>query len=537
MQETIALVLTYVRMVWRFRWLALIGAFLVSAAGWVGVVALPNVFEVKTRVFLDTRSLLKPILKGLAVDTDVHSSTAQLMRRTLLVRPNLEEVARKTDMDLAAKTPEDFERMLDGLATEISVQGTAKDNIFLITYQNENPKLATKVVEAILNIFVEKSLRESRKDTSKTRQFIDRQITEYESRLDAAEERLKEFKQRNFNVMPNTGSNYYQRLGRTTTDLAAAEQALREANSRAKILQQQLEGQEPTFGLGPAFKAPAERDSFSPFDSRISELQASLDRLLLQFTDRHPDVTSTKRLMKSIEVQRDEYLQKRVQEEADAPPQAQSTPSVQENPVYQELQIEFGKASVDIAVQGERVKRQREVMEDLQSKVDTIFKVEAELKRLNRDYDINKKNFEALLVRREFLKLGEEAGQSTDNVQFNVLEPPREPVIPIGPNRPRLSSTVFVVGLGVGIGLALLLAMVRPGFYSKDSLNDVTDLPVLGTISRIWTRRELFRRRMEVVSFAGGCMALVIMFAGLMALYAAGIDIHGKVMVLGQRLL
>ncbi|MCP5152375.1 MAG: chain-length determining protein [Ectothiorhodospiraceae bacterium] len=541
MQEVLVLVITYVRIVWRYRWLALMTAGGLSAAGWVWVMLLPDQYEVETRVYLDTQSLLRPILKGLAIDTDAQSNTAQLMRRTLLVRPNLEAVARKTDMDLKAKTPQDFERLLDGLANQIKVSGTSRDNIFVIAYQNSDPKLATRVVEAILNLFVERSLGESRKDTSKTKQFIERQIAEYEARLDTAEQRLKEFKQRNFELLPGSSGDYYQRLETANGTLGATQQALKEAKSKLAAIEAQLQGDEPVFGLAPppppAPVARAQVPTNSPFDGRISELQRHIDQLLLQFTERHPDVIQGKRLLESLEKQRVDWLE---EARRNAPPPPQVTPqttSLAENPVFQELKLLQGQLQGEVAVLEDRVTLHQSQVQELETQVDQIFKVEAELKRLNRDYDINKRNYEELVKRREALKLGEEAGQSTDDVQFNVIEPPREPLLPVGPNRELLSSGVFVGALGAGIGLALLLGMLRPMVYSRDMLRDLSDLPILGTVSRLWTPRERFRRRLEVVTFAVGCLGLVGLFAGLVVLYRLNINIAGKLAQLGQQFL
>ena len=138
MQETIAQILIQIRMVWRFRWLALCFATLVSLVGWVGVVAIPDQFEVSTKVYLDTSSMLRPLLKGLAVDSRMQEDSARMMQRTLLVRPNLEAVARKTDMDLQAKTPEEFDALLTKLGKSIGISGTARDNIFVIDLPASN---------------------------------------------------------------------------------------------------------------------------------------------------------------------------------------------------------------------------------------------------------------------------------------------------------------------------------------------------------------------------------------------------------------
>ena len=117
-------------MVWPYRWIALGLAAVVSVVGWFGVFYMPDEFEVRAKIFVDTRSMLRPLLRGLAINTDSLASSANLMKRTLLTRPNLEEVARKTDLDLSAETEQDFDKVVTDLAKNISLSGTEKDNIY-----------------------------------------------------------------------------------------------------------------------------------------------------------------------------------------------------------------------------------------------------------------------------------------------------------------------------------------------------------------------------------------------------------------------
>ena len=104
MNEAVEQVLGYARGVWRRRMLVLIVAWLISLMGWVWVYLLENQYKAQARVYVDTQSLLRPLLSGLAVQPNVGQQVA-LMTRTLMSRPNLEKVARMTDLDLRAKTP------------------------------------------------------------------------------------------------------------------------------------------------------------------------------------------------------------------------------------------------------------------------------------------------------------------------------------------------------------------------------------------------------------------------------------------------
>src|SRR3569832_899688 len=99
MQEAIAQVLQHVRASWRYRWLIALVAWPLCISGWIYVHSLPDQYQASARVYLDTQSMLRPLLSGLAVQSNAQSEVV-LMTRTLLSRPILEKVSRMTDQDL-----------------------------------------------------------------------------------------------------------------------------------------------------------------------------------------------------------------------------------------------------------------------------------------------------------------------------------------------------------------------------------------------------------------------------------------------------
>ena len=138
MQELLDQLLGYVRGAWRFRWYMHFVAWPLCIGGWIVVHELPDQYEASARVYVDTQSVLRPLLRGLAVEGNV-SQEVQLMTRTLLSRPNLEKIARMTDMDLTATTPEAMEEMLDRLKHTITLSGSGRENLYSLKYTDKNP--------------------------------------------------------------------------------------------------------------------------------------------------------------------------------------------------------------------------------------------------------------------------------------------------------------------------------------------------------------------------------------------------------------
>ncbi|HHJ18567.1 MAG TPA: chain length-determining protein [Gammaproteobacteria bacterium] len=511
MQEVFEQLMGYARGAWRFRWFVYLVAWPLCIGGWVLVYTLPDQYEASARVYVDTKSVLRPLLKGLAVQTDTDSEVA-IMTRTLLSRPNLEKVARMTDMDLEATTPEEMENLLDRLQGTISLQGRGKENLYTITYLDKDPELAKQVVQSLLTIFVETSLGDTRKDTDIAQRFLDKQIEEYEARLFAAEEALKEFKRKNVGMMPKEGQEYYQQMQGAIARLSDAQLELSEAVRRRDELRRQLRGEEPTFGLVP--QTPAQKMATnSALDARIQTLQTRLDDLLLQYTDRHPDVIAIKRTIETLEEQKAEELAQAAKlTSSSAAPSALET-----NPVYQQLRISLGAAEASAAALQVRVERYQAEVNQLKAMVDIIPQVEAQLKRLNRDYAINKKNYETLLARRESAKISREAGQSSESVKFRIIDPPRVPLEPSAPNRPLLVSVVLIGSLLAGLVFALFLSQLKPAFDSVRTVTRELGVPVFGSVSRVWSRQARLKRRAEVVAFGATGLLLLALFGGYMA--------------------
>jgi polysaccharide chain length determinant protein (PEP-CTERM system associated) len=182
------------------------------------------------------------------------------------------------------------------------------------------------------------------------------------------------------------------------------------------------------------------------------------------------------------------------------------------NPVYQQLRVELSRSQVELAELREQISEYQATVNNLHSRVDTIPQIEAELTRLNRDYEVNRLQHQQLLQRLESARLSESAEASTENVKFRIIEPAVLPLIPTGPKRGLYMTAALIGALGAGLALAIVLGQVKPVFLTRAMLKNVTGLPVLGTISFLEPRVERsFMRREPVLVGAA--------FAGLLVAY------------------
>lgn len=515
LRELINLVLDELRGAWRFRWWALAAAWVVCLIGWPIVLSIPNTYEASARVYVDTRSILRPLLQGLAIDPDV-ASGLDLVRTALLSRPQIEQVARETDLDIRAHTPEQREALIRGLQERITIDAgdlrartTRGDGLYVIRFQDRDRAKSIEVVETLLNAFVENALGEKRVGQETAERFLEQQIKDYETRLSQAESRLAEFKKANVGVMPDSRGDYFQRMQEETAEVERVRTALAVAESRRNEVQRQLSGEEPfLFGFDTGGAPAAGSSAAGDITFRIQGLEKQLDELLLRYTDKHPEVVETRRTIEELKARQAEEL---ARVRAGQGATGSLTQSLKTNPIYQSLEIELKRTEVQVAELRQELAQRQGKVAQLRRLVDSVPEVEAELARLNRDYEVTRQKYLELVQRREVAVISEQADQ-TGTVKFDVIDPPAAGLDPVAPNRLLLLSGVLLAALAVAGGLAYVLNHMRPVFHSVPSLAHVTGLPVLAAVSRTWVERYRLRRRDELMKFSGGTALLFVAF-------------------------
>ena len=512
MNVLIQTVLEEARGAWRFRWIALAAAWAVCLLGWAVVLFLPDTYEASARVFVDTRTALKEVTQGIGVDSDVNTQL-QRVRQALLGGPQLEKVVHEANVPLDGITLKERQSAIASLRDRIDisvnkVQENQTGGLYIISYRDNSRDQALRVVDRLVNSFVDSTLGGKREGSEQAQRFLMEQISDYEKRLSAAEERLAEFKKQNVGLMPGAQGDYFQRLQGEMDALSKAQAAVAVADRRRSELQRQLTSEQPLLTGGASFGVPGSTATSGGNDtaSRLREAQSRLDELLLRFTDKHPDVIALRGTL--------EELKARQQSEIEAvrrgDPGAAARVGLTANPVYQSIQLQLHQTEVEIAaLRGEISDHQRK-MSDLRRLVDTAPEVEAEFKRLNRDYDVTRAQYQALVERLERARISEGA-EATGIVDFDIIDPPTASFSPVSPPRSLLVVAVLLGGLAAGGAVAYGLHQWRPVFGSVRQLHEITGISVLGQVGMTWLEKHRAADRRGVLAFSGAAGMLFVL--------------------------
>lgn len=530
MKQEIDKVLEQARSAWRFRWLALVTAFAVALVGWTLVFALPDQYMAAARVFVDTRTALKPALQGLTTDQNVEG-LINYVRQSLLQGPRLESIARDAGVLPAGPVDERKEAMIladftnrmsltvEGAGTQGDERSTA-GTIYNFSYVDPNRQRALRVVKGLLDTFVEETLGGKREGSEKAQQFLAAQIKDYEQRLSAAEDRLAAFKKTNVGLMPSEQGGYFAQLQSETDAEKKAETDLSVAVSRRDELFRQLHGDLAIVAAGASAPVTGANGVTVGSDtlSRIQQAQAHLDELRLKFTDQHPDVIAAKSTLDELKQRRSDELQSLKRGDAGAV----ASSGAGNNPVYQNIQLALNKEDVEIAALRRELVQHRTTVADLRQQLNSAPQVEAEFQQLNRDYDVNKAQYTALLESYQKARLGERA-DNAGSVRFEVVLPPSAAANPVWPKRTQLLAGILLGAIAAGCGVAFGLHLLKPVVSSAVAINTLTSLPVLGVVGFAFPALHRRRTRGGLTGFSAAALGLFLAFAAALVLNRSGL--------------
>lgn len=505
MDELIRQIQLAFRGMWRRRWWGLAAAWVALLVGVAVLWKLPDKYEASARVFVDTESILKPLMSGLTVQPNIQQQVS-IVTRTLLSRPNMEKLVRATDLDLGVRTAKDKDALIDDLISTIKIQAAGQTNLYLVSYRHPEPDKARRVVQGLVSMFVESSLGDSRRDADTARRFIEDQIQAYERRLAEAEARLRDFKLKNMALMNTDGRDFLSRMAGLSEQIAKTRLELRAAEQSRDALKEQLKnaGELPG-GAAPA--EPSAEDIVIPeLDGRIQALKQGLDDMLRRYTDQHPDVVNTRRLVAELEAEKKKAVEERLKN-----PKAAASPMAGfAGGITQQLKFALAESEAQVAAIRAQLAEYENRLVQARANAQRVPEIEAELAALNRDYDVQKRNYDQLVSRRESVKIAGDLDSSAATVDFRIIDPPRVSPKPVAPDRLLILPLVLLAAVGLGAVVSFGVSQVLPTVHDGRVLRELSGRPVLGSVSLVPSPAIVRRARRRTLAFFGGVAGLIL---------------------------
>ena len=360
---------------WRRRWLVVAVVWTAALIGWFALWLIPDKYESRAQVFVQTETILEPVLNGFTARPD-YSRRVEVMRLQLLTRPNVEEIILRSGLDKTIDAQSPLERrakmqsMVDWVAGQIKIE-SPREMYFIISYKNSDPKISRAVVDAVLNMLIEQDLGASLSESEAAHRRLDLQIEEYEEKLTANERAVVAFRAEHAGELTTSQGSTRQRELKEN-ELIRVTDELERTKGRILTLQNLLSAT-PRHASG----------------GELERLKVELAALRSQYEENHPDIRGVLARIEALE---------------------KDNAALSSNPEYVRLQSELRVAQASITALEGREIRLKDELSALDFAVGQAPAVEAELRQIVREYEQTQKTYEELLSRRDRLDLTRNLG-------------------------------------------------------------------------------------------------------------------------------
>ncbi len=487
--------------VWDKRWIALAIAWGTCLFGWLAVAMIPNSYESKARIQVETESILENGMGG--NNTAAQMQSVQQLEQTLTSSINLEKVVRGTDLGKSVASEREMASKVEALRAKIEVKAD-QDSFFAISAKQSSGKLARDVVQKLIDVAAEGNIADDRRTTGTTLRFYDAQVESRAREMQEADAKRVAYETEHMGLMPGIGS-VSQRLEADRAESNQIDSQLMQASSALAALNGQLAGtpatlSTPNFGGGAVAVNPAQ--------AALAQARSELGSMRARgYTDNHPDVISMKAQIANLTAQAKSYPSGSTSGGG-----AYSTP----NPAYSSLQSLRAERQAAVSALSARKASLQAEMAQLAGKQTAEPAVAAEMARMNRDYDAMKSQYDKLVADRDNVRLRGQVETQTGSMQFKVINRPTLATAPSAPNRPLLLAAVLFGGIAAGIGAAFALGQLRSTYPTAAKLERASGLPVIGAVAQMLTSKQRVERARTLKLFYGGSAGLFAAFGLLM---------------------
>ena len=551
------------------------GFFIVSLciffAAVVTAFVLPPIYLSQSTILIEEQQIPEEYVRSTItsyVEERLQSITQQIMSRTKLVeimdqyhvysdmreRYTIEEILKKMRKDIRLET----------ISAEVMDKRTGRASTatiaFTLSYQGKDPATTQKVANELTSLYLEENLKAREQRAASTTEFLEKELSDVQARMDTLESRLSQFKQAHLNELPNSSNVNLQAVARMERDMDQINTQLRSLNERKIYLQGQLAVVEP-------FNQPEpEKDPQAQKRMHLEARRLELIRLQTMVSEKHPDIKRLKEEIKELEAQVGETgdpeirersleameeelaeknaklgskhpdvvnLSKQVaalRKEVDNPEERPSSspsdnPRRPDNPAYISLMTQIATTEMEIkSLMEEREVLKRKIA-TYQKRLEKAPVLENEYLNLVRRLESARTMYDDISHKLMESRVAEGMEEARKGERFTIIEPAQFPEKPYKPNRIAIMLIGFVLALGAGVGVGAVGESLDRSVKTAKELQTMMNAPMYSVIPFMETdqerRRRWLKRAVWVVS------ALVVVGAAMIVVdrYVMPLDI------------
>lgn len=455
------------------RWTFVGIALLISTLSVLISYLLPKVYESKSTVFIE-KNVISELVKGIAI-TPSMEQTLRVLKVAMTSRPILEKVINELDM-LKGKGPNELPALLETINKNIKVNVNNDNSMFIISYQNNDPRIARDFVNTLVRSYIEQNVSSKRDESYGAIQFMSEQAETVRKKIEAIDKEINQYKVQQGGVINVDEPRLF-------TEINSAQQRLHEVQLRRR----QLEGLKPI----------TRRES-DPLNNQLQTLQRRHDELKSQFNDNYPELIRIRGEIESLQKQMNS--------------RPHNSAALADPVEISRIEAELNALKISEQTLSRTIAINQNLLKRIPSSKAGLEQMEAELRN-------QKALYEQLLSRQGQSEVSKQIEVQDKTTTYRIVEPAIISVKPVKPNRLKIMLMGIIAGIGGGIGLLFGLDFLDKSIKSVDTVKSLglQILAVVPQIPDVQTEMKTQRKNRLLTVVASLYFGLILIVIGMEA--------------------
>jgi len=470
----------------------------------VGVIW-PKRYKAESLIYVDNRSVIKPLMKGTAVSSE-SKDIARNAKEIILGSKILDKVMKVAGWAGVGTAPNQIESIVEEIKKKTVIKKVG-DTLIRIEFTDKNPKRAYLTTKSMAENFIDIGKVNKVEESRSAYDFIEKQAAEYLEKLTTVDKKIKDFLVENPDARPGTQEKVTNHIAELKRKYEETTLLLREEQIRRKSIQKQLSGEAAM---------TISQSKEGKYNKKITEMETQLENLLLTYTDTYPDVIRLRRQIKDVKQNLADEISQRNKAIKDAEKSGKSyfDSSIATNPIYQQLRANLSESETNIATYETRNVEMKSMLDAEYDRMRRIQDGDAMMQALTRDYQVNEEIYQDLLKRRENARVSRSLDTEQKGSTFNILEPAKLPLNPSGLRFLHFIVLGMVAGLMMPLGIVFMLTQIDGKIRSARYITEKLGVVVLSEVPHYWKNDERSR-------FSRGNLYLGLAVLSVVLIYVA----------------
>ncbi len=462
----------------------IIATFLAPAAYYVVPRFRPAVFEAKAVLMLKSgREYNDPELgtkktpisfgRGEIFTSEMMILRGRDLKQRIITTVGLDKIY----PDIVANPPRNLSQLeaaIIGFDKDLSIKEIRNSNFIEVSFLNKDPDIAARVVNLLLDYYVEKR-REILSDP-KSIFFLEKKLAEYRQKLRESEEKLETFRRSYGFYSFEKQMDFLQKKRLQIEESIAEDQSeIQELRQTVATLSNRLKVAPELGNFSSLGENSPENEELRAMRVRLFALQQGELELLGKYTETNFHVVNVRREIQA--------MQELIRKTEAAPRKNRQLAAGTGSLIQQTMEQEKKTAENNLKTAEEKVEASRQEMKNLEKQIVDLGSQEKRLKELHREQEHNEQYYKVYASKVEELRISEDINRQ-EMPSITVLQPA---IPPAKANNENFHILIYfaiagLLGLAAGIGIAYLLEFMSQGLRTPEGVEARLGFPVLASI-------------------------------------------------------